>query len=101
VLKEQLRANPANTALLPQANAAIDAHTAGRLVAADQLDPSLAGLFPDAVQGFLISAFALDPADLISEIKLPALRAQSGEEDGLDTGLNRSVMPTSRPLLAP
>lgn len=80
VLKDQLRANPANAPLLPQAVAAIDALAAGKRVDAAALPPPLAPLFQPAVQGFLISAFALDPAELAGKVRKPILIIQ-GERD--------------------
>ncbi|HMN71275.1 MAG TPA: alpha/beta hydrolase [Rhodoblastus sp.] len=80
VLKEQLRANPANAPLLAAADAAIDALAAGRRVDAARLHPALAPLFRPAVQRFLVSAFALDPADLIARVDRPVLILQGGRD---------------------
>lgn len=80
VLREQLRANPANEPLLAQAFAAIDALEAGRRVDGASLHPALQPLFAPQVQGFLISAFALDPAKLLAGTKLPVLMLQ-GQRD--------------------
>lgn len=80
VLKTQLRANPANAPLLGAADAAIDALAAGRRVDAAELPPPLVPLFQPAVQGFLISAFALDPAKLVGALRKPVLIVQ-GERD--------------------
>lgn len=80
VLKDQLRANPANAPLLNQANAAVDTLAAGKRVDEKGLPPPLAPLFRSAIQGFLISAFALDPAKLVSNVRKPILIVQ-GERD--------------------
>lgn len=80
VLKEQLRANPANTPLLAAADHAIDELSAGRRVDATNLPPALAPLFNPAVQGFLISAFGLDPVILAAKIAKPVLIVQ-GQRD--------------------
>lgn len=80
VLKEQLRGNPANAALMEAANLAIDELSAGRRVDAAGLPPALAPLFHPAMQGYLISAFALDPAELAGRSKQPILILQ-GERD--------------------
>lgn len=80
VLKEQLRANPANAPLLDAADAAINELSAGRRVNAGSLPPALAPLFNHAVQGFLISAFALDPAELAGKANKPILILQ-GQRD--------------------
>lgn len=80
VLKEQLRANPANAPLLGAADQAIDELSAGRRVDMTKLPPALAPLFDPAVQGFLISVFALDPAELAGKANKPMLIVQ-GERD--------------------
>jgi len=80
VLKEQLRANPANTPLLAAADHAIDELSAGRRVDTTNLPPALAPLFNPAVQGFLMSAFGLDPAALVAKVAKPVLIVQ-GQRD--------------------
>lgn len=76
VLREQLRANPANAPLLPPAMAAIDALEAGHPVDTANLPAALRPLFDPAVQGFLISLFAIDPARLIAGLQQPVLIVQ-------------------------
>lgn len=80
ILKEQLRANPAIAPLMDAADHAIDELSAGRRVDAAKIAPELAPLFSADVQGFLISAFSLDPADLASKINKPVLIVQ-GQRD--------------------
>ncbi|MCJ8141735.1 alpha/beta hydrolase [Ancylobacter sp. A5.8] len=80
VLKEQLRANPANAPFLNAADQAIDELSAGRYVNTAELQPALTPLFNPAVQGFLISIFALDPAVLAANTILPILILQ-GQRD--------------------
>ncbi|WP_245806143.1 alpha/beta hydrolase [Erythrobacter donghaensis] len=80
VIKSQLRANPANAPLIEAADAAIDALAAGRRVDVTALPQPLAPLFNPAVQGFLISTFALDPADLAAKAALPMLIVQGGKD---------------------
>ncbi len=80
VMREQLRANPANAPILSAALGAIDSLEAGRRVDPATLPPPLAGLFPAAVQGFLIDAFAQNPAGLAARITLPVLIVQ-GDRD--------------------
>ena len=80
ILKEQLRANPANAPVLDAAYKAIDELSAGRRVEAASLPPELAPLFGPALQGFLISAFTLDPAELAGTSRLPMLILQ-GQRD--------------------
>lgn len=84
--------------------AIIDALAAGGRIAADQLDPSLAGLFPDAVQGFLISAFALNPAELVSKIKSPVLILQGSRDIQVSVADARALHqanPNARLVLLP
>ncbi|HEX5184088.1 MAG TPA: alpha/beta fold hydrolase [Allosphingosinicella sp.] len=80
VIRDQLRANPANALILPQAMAALDALEAGRKVDTNGMNPALLPLFNPRVQGFLISLFSCDPAALIAKLRLPALIVQ-GERD--------------------
>lgn len=80
VLRDQLKANPANAPILDQALAAITTLEGGGRVDTASLHPALHPLFNGAVQGFLISAFALDPARLIAAYPKPVLVLQ-GERD--------------------
>jgi len=80
VLRDQLRANPANAPILEQALAAITKLEGGGRVDPASLHPALQPLFNEAVQGFLISAFAQDPARLIATTQKPVLVLQ-GERD--------------------
>lgn len=80
IMREQLRANPANAPILSAALGAIDSLEAGRRVDPATLPPPLAGLFPAAVQGFLIDAFAQNPATLAGRVTLPVLIVQ-GDRD--------------------
>lgn len=80
VIKSQLRANPANAPFLAAAVATIDELAAGRRVDATALPQPLASYFGPAVQGYLISAFALDPAALAAQTKLPILIVQGGKD---------------------
>ncbi len=80
VMREQLRANPANAPLLSPALAAIDALESGKRVDPATLPPPLDALFRAEVQGFLIDAFAQDPVTLAARITLPVLIVQ-GDRD--------------------
>ncbi len=84
ILKVQLRANPANAALLPDANRAIDTLAAGGRVDPATLPVPLRPLFPSVVQGFMVSAFVLDPAQLIRTVKLPVLILQGTRDLQVD-----------------
>jgi uncharacterized protein len=76
VLRSQLRANPANGPILPQAMAAIDALEAGKRVDVSGMHPALMPLFAPQVQGFLINVFSYDPAKLIASVAKPVLIVQ-------------------------
>lgn len=80
LLREQLKANPANAPLLDQAFATIDELEAGRRVNPRDIQPALRPLFNPRIQDFLISTFALDPAVLIARSTKPVLILQ-GERD--------------------
>lgn len=80
ILKEQLRANPANAPLLEAADRAIERLAAGQRVDAKELPDPLLPLFRPAVQGFLISSMAIDPTNLVENAKLPILIVQGGKD---------------------
>ena len=74
VLREQLRANPANAPLLDDAFAAIASLEAGRRV--EQLRPELMPLFAPPLQGYWIDLLSHDPAQLSAQLELPVLIVQ-------------------------
>lgn len=80
VMRDQLKANPANAAILDQALAAIDSLEAGKPVDTSKLDPALAPLFNDKVQRYEMDMFPRDPAKLIAGYKGSVLIVQ-GERD--------------------
>lgn len=80
VLREQLRANPANAPLLVDAERAIEALDAGQKIDVSGMHPALARLFAPAVQDFEISIYGQDPAILASRLETPLLIVQ-GEAD--------------------
>lgn len=80
VLREQLKANPANAPLLDNAISAIAALEAGRRVEAAAIDPNLMALFRPAVQAYLIDLMAIDPLALAARYAGPVLILQ-GEKD--------------------
>jgi uncharacterized protein len=80
IIREQLKANPANAPLLSQALPAIDALEAGKRVDTASMHPALLRLFRPEVQGFLISAFSYDPPQLLAGYGKPVLILQ-GQRD--------------------
>ncbi|WP_375289925.1 alpha/beta hydrolase [Qipengyuania sp.] len=80
LLREQLRANPANAPLLSQADEAIAALEKGERYDTTAMHPALKSLFNEAVQDFLIDMMAFDPADKASSAPVPLLIVQGGED---------------------
>ncbi len=80
VMREQFHANPANAPILGEADSALDALAAGRDVDVTALHPALQRIFAPAVQGFLKSLFAADPARMIAGYRGRALIVQ-GDRD--------------------
>ena len=80
IIREQLKANPANAPVLGQALPAIDALEAGKRVDTAGMHPALLPLFRPQVQGFLISAFSYDPSKLLAGYGKPVLILQ-GQRD--------------------
>jgi pimeloyl-ACP methyl ester carboxylesterase len=85
VLMDQLRANPANAPLLPEAETTLAKLAKGERVDAAKISPPLLPLFAPQVQGFMISLLALDPPRLAAAVERPLLIVQ-GEAD-LQTGV--------------
>ncbi len=80
VLRDQLKSNSVNAALLRQALPAIDALEAGRHADTSSMDSALLPLFGPKTQNYLISEFSLDPAQLIANCPKPLLIMQ-GDRD--------------------
>jgi uncharacterized protein len=80
VLREQLRANPANAPILDQALAAIAELEAGRHVDVATMHPALMQLFAPEVQDFLISEMAADPVDVLRRSKKRTLIVQGSND---------------------
>lgn len=76
ILREQLRANPANAPVLEQAFTAIAALEAGGRVDASTLHPALLPLFRAGIQGFLANLLAFDPQQAIANYRKPVLVLQ-------------------------
>jgi fermentation-respiration switch protein FrsA (DUF1100 family) len=80
VLRDQLRSNSINAALLPKALKAIAALEEGRHIDPSVMHPALLPLSNPLMQDFLIGEFSLDPAKLIETYRNPILIMQ-GERD--------------------
>lgn len=104
VIREQLRANPANAPLLDSAMTALDSLERGRHVDASGMHPALQRLFAPQVQDFLIDMFRQEPAKLAAWVKVPMLIVQ-GERDlqvsTADARALAAVQPKARLVLLP
>lgn len=104
VLRDQLKANPANGPILGQALPVIDMLERGRRVDTGTLHPALQALFNPAVQGFLISAFSYDPRLVLLDYSKPVLVLQ-GQRDiqvrEADARLLKQAAPQAKLVLLP
>jgi hypothetical protein len=80
LIREQLRANPANAPVLDSALKAIDSLEHGQRVDVTGMHPALQGLFSPKIQPYLIDTFQRDPAKLAASLHMPVLIVQ-GERD--------------------
>jgi pimeloyl-ACP methyl ester carboxylesterase len=80
VIREQLRANPANAPYLEEADVALATLRRGERVDAGTMSAALRPLFPPEAQGFLIDAFSYDPTELAAKVEVPLLVVQ-GKRD--------------------
>ena len=80
ILREQLRANPANAPLLTSAMGAIDALEKGKQVDVAAMHPALQQLFSPQIHPFLIDMMSQDPAALAAKVAKPILIV-SGDRD--------------------
>ena len=80
VMRDQLRANPANGPILAPALETINALEAGKTVDVAALPTPLQPLFNPAVQPYYIDMFAQDPAKYAASLNVPLLIVQ-GDKD--------------------
>jgi len=73
VIREQLKANPANIVILGSLNKTLESLERGEAVASDDINPLLRPMFPAEIQGFLVSVMGADPADLARKAKARTL----------------------------
>ena len=104
VIREQLRANPANAPLLDSAMTALDVLESGQHVGVSAMHPALQKLFAPQVQDYLIDMFRQDPASLAAALKVPLLIVQ-GERDlqvsTADAKALAAAQPKARLVLLP
>jgi hypothetical protein len=91
VIREQLRANPANAPVLDSALAALDSLDKGQHVDVTGMHPALLKLFAPQVQDFLIDMFRYDPAKLAASLKVPLLIVQGERDIQVSTGDARAL----------
>jgi pimeloyl-ACP methyl ester carboxylesterase len=80
VIRDQLRANPANAPVLDSALKALDSLDRGERVDTSAMHPALQQLFAPRIQGFLIDVFPRDPAKLAAAVKVPLLIVQGARD---------------------
>lgn len=80
IIREQLRANPANAPILTEAFAALVELEAGRRVDTSTMTPTLLPLFNPAVQGYLMSVLKVDPVEALRAARKETLVLQ-GDRD--------------------
>ena len=104
VIREQLRANPANAPLLDSAMTALEALERGQHVDVSAMHPALQKLFAPQVQDYLIDMFRQNPASLAAALKVPLLIVQ-GERDlqvsTADAKALAAAQPKARLVLLP
>jgi uncharacterized protein len=76
VIRDQLRANPANAPFLDEAEAALAALRRGERVNGAGMSAALQPLFAPEVQGFLIDTMSYDPIALAGQVSVPVLVVQ-------------------------
>lgn len=96
ILREQLKANPANAPVLQEAFATLDTLESGKRVETSSLQPALKMMFAPGIQGFLMSVLALEPTRLIAKFQKPTLIIQ-GERDLQVGALDAQVMAAAAP----
>ncbi|MGD9861824.1 MAG: alpha/beta hydrolase [Pseudodonghicola sp.] len=80
LMRDQLRANPANAPFLPEFEGMIDVLEQGAMVDPETLSPALRPLFGAGLQRYMIDLFSYDPATLAADVRLPVLIVQ-GDRD--------------------
>ena len=80
VIREQLRSNPANAPLLPQALVALKSLEAGKMVDSSGMAAPLQSLFSPRVQPYLMDLLRQDSAALAARVEVPMLIVQGGKD---------------------
>jgi len=104
VLREQLKANPANAPILDQALTAVAHLEAGQRVDTGAMNPVLLPLFRPEVQDLLINEFSFDPAKLIATCRNPVLILQGNRDIQVgvaDAERLKQALPAARLVILP
>lgn len=104
LLREQLRANPANAPVLAIALGAIDSLEQGKPVDLTDMPKPLQALFAPQVQPFMIDLMAKDPAALAASARLPMLIVHGGRDIQVpeqDARLLAAAQPEARLVVIP
>jgi pimeloyl-ACP methyl ester carboxylesterase len=96
IMREQLRANPANAPILDSALGAIDSLEQGKKVDVSAMHPALQRLFAPQIQDYLIDLFQQDPARLAASLRVPLLIVQ-GERDLQVTPADAQALAAAEP----
>lgn len=96
VMREQLRANPANAPILEAALSAVDRIEAGKAVDSATLPEAIRPLFNAKVQPYLIDLFSHDPAALAASLTVPLLIVQ-GDRDLQTTVVDAKALAAAQP----
>ena len=96
ILRQQLKANPANGPILESAFAAIAKLEAGERVDVSAMNPALLPLFAPPVQDFLIDLMAADPEGWAARVDVPMLIIH-GDEDLQVSLADAEALHRSRP----
>lgn len=80
LMREQLRANPANAPFEAELESAIGVLEQGAMIDPETLSPPLRPLFRAGLQSYMIQLFAYDPAKLARSVQLPVLIVQGGRD---------------------
>lgn len=96
VIREQLKANPANEPVVAPALATLQSLEAGKRVESATLPAALRTLFADDVQPFLIELLAENPPRLAAALNLPLLIVQ-GDRDFQVTVEDAKVLAAAQP----
>ena len=104
VLREQLKANPANAPILPAALPAIDALEAGKPVDTSAMPAPLLRLFAPQVQPFMIDLMKQNPTAEVARTTVPVLIVQGTKDlqvSTLDAEALHKAQPKSELRLLP